>query len=202
MKCPMWLVKRCSSQPNFCSGFGIAMTPALPMIASSGAAPDFTAATQARTDAGSESSQASGRKSPLSPAQASRAFSTVRAVASTRAPRSASARIVSRPSPELQPVTSTVLPPRSHPAVASSAVVPYPSPFGPLPFSAPTIDMRRQISHQKKVRRPKDRWAVSGRRGGGALGTRFPSTQQWPGISEQRQAARVVPPVPSTTTPN
>ena len=120
----MWLVKRCSSQPNFCCGVGMAMTPALPMMASSGAAEDFTAATQARTDAGSDSSQASGRKSPLSPAQASRAFSTVRAVASTRAPRSANARIVWRPSPELQPVTSIVLPVRSHPAVASSAVVP------------------------------------------------------------------------------
>ena len=139
------------------------MTPALQTMASSGAAPVFTAATQARTDAGSESSQASGRKSPLSPAQASRAFSTVRAVAITRAPRSASARTVSSPSPELQPVTSIVLPPRSHPAVASSAVVPYPSPLAPFPSA-----LRRSTcggQYQKSVRRPKDRRAASGRAG-------------------------------------
>ena len=41
----------------------------------------------------------------------------------TCAPRIASTRMVSRPSPELQPVTSAVFPTRSMPAVTSSAVL-------------------------------------------------------------------------------
>ena len=65
----------------------------------------FTAWTQARTDDGSASSQASGTKSPASPELATRAFSSVRAAASTRAPRLASTRTVSRPIPEFDPVT-------------------------------------------------------------------------------------------------
>ncbi len=145
MKWPMWLVKRCSSQPNFCWGVGMFMTPALHTMASSGAAPSRTDATAARTDAGSDSSHATGRKSPLRRAQASRALSAVRAAAITRAPRNASARIVSKPRPELHPVTSIVLPVRSHPAVASSAVVANPSPFGPFPLIAAARDMVGQI---------------------------------------------------------
>ena len=55
-------------------------------------------------------------------AQASWPRSSVRAVPITCAPRNASTRIVSRPIPELQPVTTMVLPVRSMPAVTCSAV--------------------------------------------------------------------------------
>ena len=68
----------------------------------------FTDATQARMVAGSASSHASGMVLPSTLAQASFAFSTVRAVPMTRAPRSARTRIVSSPRPELQPVTRMV----------------------------------------------------------------------------------------------
>ena len=64
MKWPIWFVKRCSSQPNFCCGVGMFITPALQTIASSGAAPARTDATAARTDAGSDSSHAQAGNHP------------------------------------------------------------------------------------------------------------------------------------------
>lgn len=82
------------------------------------------AATHARTLAGSESSHASGTVSPTAAWHASRAFSTVRAVPTTRAPRTESTRSASCPRPELQPVTSIVLPSSDSPSVTSSAVDP------------------------------------------------------------------------------
>ena len=67
---------------------------------------------------------------PGSMAQAAFAFSRVRPVTSTCAPRSASTRAVSRPRPEVPPVTSAVRPARSRPAVTSSAVLSAPN--GPM----------------------------------------------------------------------
>ena len=52
--------------------------------------------------------------------------SSVRAVPTTRAPRITSTRIVSNPSPELQPVTSRVLPARERPASNGSRSWPKP----------------------------------------------------------------------------
>ena len=75
-------------------------------------------------DAGSVSSHATGSVTPTTFAEASRAFSSVRAAATTRAPWSASTRIVSKPIPELMPVTRIVLPDRSRSRVTSSAVEP------------------------------------------------------------------------------
>ena len=100
------------------------MIPALQISAFRRAPSRVTASMQARTDAGSDSSQASARELSPRPASPSRAFSAVRPVPTTRAPRSASTRTVSRPRPELHPVTSIVCPRRSIPFVTSSAVDP------------------------------------------------------------------------------
>ena len=105
------------------------MIPALQIIASSLIPAAATEATHSRTLAGSDNSHASGTVAPVpvasvNLAQASRAFSIVRAVPTTRAPRSASTRIVSSPNPELQPVTSIVRPASEIPSVTCSAVVP------------------------------------------------------------------------------
>ena len=100
------------------------MMPALQRSTSIGWPSFFTASMQARTEAGFESSQASGTMSPARSATADRAFSSVRPVARTRAPRIARTRTVSRPRPALQPVTRMVLPARSMPSVTSTAVDP------------------------------------------------------------------------------
>jgi len=71
----------------------------------------------------------------------SRAFSSVRAAVSTRAPRSASTRAVSSPMPEVAPVTSIVRPSRSSPAVTASAVDEPPKPVGPLLFKLERSDI-------------------------------------------------------------
>jgi hypothetical protein len=78
----------------------------------------------ARTEAGSASSHATGVVGPFTEAQAARAFSNVRAAATTWALRNVSTRKVSNPRPELQPVRRYVLPLSETPAVASSAVEP------------------------------------------------------------------------------
>src|SRR3954470_12605307 len=118
--------------PNAFSSFGNAMIPALQMIASRTRPCFFTDSTQARTLFGSERSHARGMVFPFTDAHAAFAFSTVRAVPTTRAPRIVRTRSDSRPRPELQPVTRIVLPSRLSPAVTFSALVPYPKPLGPF----------------------------------------------------------------------
>jgi hypothetical protein len=75
-----------------------------------------------RTDAGSDSSQATAVVLPGTNPQVVIAFSAVRAAPITCAPRSASTRIASKPRPELQPVMRMVLPASGRPVVTSSAV--------------------------------------------------------------------------------
>ena len=82
--------------------------PALQTMASSRSPLPFTVSTHAWMLAGSESSHATGMVLPVTWSQASFAFSAVRAVPITCAPRSARTRIVSAPSPELEPVTRMV----------------------------------------------------------------------------------------------
>ena len=70
------------------------MIPALQMIASSGGCSRI-AATQARTDAGSDSSQATGTVLPVTLVQAVAALSALRAAPTTVAPRRARQRPLS-----------------------------------------------------------------------------------------------------------
>src|SRR5277367_4746685 len=98
------------------------MMPALQINMSNGGADDESSSAHFAMESRSVSSQAMGRALPLIFAQAVRAASSVRAAPMTSAPRNESTRIVSRPRPELQPVTTAVLPRRSMPAVTSSAV--------------------------------------------------------------------------------
>ena len=102
--------------------------PALQITASRRAPSARMVATAARTDWGSASSMATATVLPVLPeatlSQAAWAFVRSRAVPMTRAPRLVRTRRVSRPSPELQPVTTMVLPAREIPSVTSSAVEP------------------------------------------------------------------------------
>ena len=100
------------------------MMPALQRMASSLVPAALIAATQAFTEAGSDSSHAYGVALPGSLAQASVAFASVRAQPSTWAPRRAKTRAASSPIPELQPVTRMVLPASESPSVTCSAEVP------------------------------------------------------------------------------
>src|SRR5262245_37671327 len=108
--------------PRTCCSWFISSMPALQISASIDGVIAWIALAHATTESKSLSSSATGVALPLMPAIASWPRSTVRAVPITCAPRSASTRIVSRPMPELQPVTTMVLPLMSMPAVTSSAV--------------------------------------------------------------------------------
>ncbi len=77
---------------------------------------------QATTDSKSESSSASGVVLPRTCRHASSARCSERLVPMTHAPRIASTRIVSKPMPDVHPVTTAILPDRSMPSVTCSAV--------------------------------------------------------------------------------
>ena len=96
--------------------------PALQISTSIGVSSARISRAHATTESKSLSSSTTGVVLPCTLAHASWPRSSVRAVPITCAPRSASTRIVSRPIPELHPVTTTVLPLMSMPAVTSSAV--------------------------------------------------------------------------------
>ena len=87
--------------------------PALAMMPVRGTPRSTICWTAARTEARSVSSQAMGVPLTPSSAIACCAFSSVRAVPITWPPRRDKTRVVSRPRPELQPVTSQVVPERS-----------------------------------------------------------------------------------------
>ena len=128
-KCPRWLTTNCFSNPSTFSQSSSTM-PALQTSASRRGASWCTCAAQSRTERTSARSSTTGVARPDTLALAALPLSDVRAVPITCAPRNASTRIVSRPIPELQPVTGMVLPRRSRPAVACSAVEPADRPAG------------------------------------------------------------------------
>src|ERR1700723_2664300 len=89
---------------------------ALATIASSGTESLRMASSAAAIESKRDRSQPTGMQAGLACAQAREADSRVRAIPITEAPLAAKAFIVSRPSPELHPVTMMCLPVRSMPA--------------------------------------------------------------------------------------
>jgi hypothetical protein len=98
------------------------MMPALHSSTSIVCPSAWISSAQAATEPSSLRSQATGVMETPAPAAAAAAFSRVRARPMIWAPRPASTRIDSRPSPELQPVIRMRLPRRSSPSVTSCAV--------------------------------------------------------------------------------
>src|SRR5882757_5325660 len=96
--------------------------PAFATMASKGTCSARIASAAAATEARSDRSQATGRHDDATRVHAACAAANDLARPMTCAPLAASALIVSKPMPELQPVTTKRLPVRSTPARTLSAV--------------------------------------------------------------------------------
>jgi hypothetical protein len=108
----------CSSKPCLVRANGVAITPALLHRMSSRECCAVNAAAKARTESRSERSSAMDSAcAPGTPARmrarASAVFPALRQASTTRAPWRASSSAVKNPRPQLAPVTTATLPPRS-----------------------------------------------------------------------------------------
>ncbi len=109
-KCPRWLVPNWSSKPSAVVRFGVYITPALLISRSMRGWAARSSAAAERTESREVRSRAWTVTSPEMRAAARPPFSGSRTARTTLAPRSASIRAVSKPSPVLAPVTTATLP--------------------------------------------------------------------------------------------
>lgn len=109
-KWPRWLVPNCSSKPSAVVCFGVYITPALLIRRSMRGCAARRSAAADRIESMEVRSRAWTVTSPVIRAAARLPFSMSRTARTTAAPRSASIRAVSKPSPVLAPVTIATRP--------------------------------------------------------------------------------------------